>query len=135
MIFPAGYRGNVFNNKAVIAWDGGRAAARALADAMQILETEVSVEIVSVGRSPLEGSLPGINVQMVLDRHDVNVTLTELPRGRRSIADTLVEHCESTGAGLLVMGAYEHSPLREGLIGGVTHDIALRAKIPALMSH
>ena len=62
MIFPAGYRGNVFNNKAVIAWDGGRAAARALADAMQIPETEVSVEIVSVGRSPLEGSLPGINV-------------------------------------------------------------------------
>ncbi len=135
MIFPAGYRGSVFNNKAVVAWDGGRAAARALADAMQILETEVSVEIVSVGRSPLAGSLPGINVQTILDRHDVNVTLTELPKGRTSIADTLVEHCDATGAGLLVMGAYEHSPLREGLIGGVTHDIALRARIPVLMSH
>jgi nucleotide-binding universal stress UspA family protein len=33
------------------------------------------------------------------------------------------------------MGAYEHSPLREGLIGGVTHDIALRASLPVLMSH
>ena len=135
MIFPAGYRGSVFENKAVVAWDGGRAAARALADAMQILETEVSVEIVSVGRSPLAGSLPGINVHTILDRHDVNVTLTELPRSRKSIADTLVDHCENTGAGLLVMGAYEHSPLREGLIGGVTHDIALRASIPVLMSH
>ncbi|WP_227268664.1 universal stress protein [Roseobacter weihaiensis] len=135
MIFPAGYRGSVFNNKAVVAWDGGRAAARALADAMQILETETSVEIVSVGRSPLAGSLPGVNVQTVLDRHDVEVTLTELPRGRKTIADTLVEHCDTTGAGLLVMGAYEHSPLREGLIGGVTHDIALHAKIPVLMSH
>lgn len=135
MIFPAGYRGSVFNNKAVVAWDGGRAAARALADAMQILETEVSVEIVSVGRSPLAGSLPGINVREVLDRHDVAVSLTELPRDRKSIADTLVSHCESSGAGLLVMGAYEHSPLREGLIGGVTHDIALRASLPVLMSH
>jgi nucleotide-binding universal stress UspA family protein len=135
VIFPAGYRGSVFNNKAVVAWDGGRAAARALADAMQILETEVSVEIVSVGRSPLAGSLPGINVQTVLDRHDVRVELTELPRAKKSVADTLVAHCETTGAGLLVMGAYEHSPLREGLIGGVTHDIALRARIPVLMSH
>lgn len=135
MIFPAGYRGSVFNGKAVVAWDGGRAAARALADAMQILETEDSVEIVSVGKSPLEGSLPGINVKDILDRHDVRVSLKELPRGRKSIADTLVEYCDDAGAGLLVMGAYEHSPLREGLIGGVTHDIALRAKIPVLMSH
>ena len=135
MIFPAGYRGSVFNNKAVVAWDGGRAAARALADAMNILETEVSVEIVSVGRAPLADSLPGIDVATVLARHDVSVTLTELPRSRKSIADTLVAHCEASGAGLLVMGAYEHSPLREGLIGGVTHDIALRASLPVLMSH
>jgi len=135
MTFPANYTGSVFNGRAVVAWDGGRAAARALADAMQILETESEVEIVSVGRSPLADSMPGIDVGMVLDRHDVNVTLTELPRQKRPIADTLVEHCEKTGASLLVMGAYEHSPLREGLIGGVTHDIALRAKLPVLMSH
>ncbi|SIT13184.1 Universal stress protein family protein [Roseivivax lentus] len=135
MTFPANHKGSVFGGRAVVAWDGGRAAARALADAMQILETETEVEIVSVGRSPLADSLPGIDVAMVLDRHNVNVTITELPRGRQSIADTLVDHCEKTGAGLLVMGAYEHSPIREGLIGGVTHDIALRARIPVLMSH
>ena len=135
MTFPANYEGSVFDGRAVVAWDGGRAAARALADAMQILETEAEVEIVSVGRSPLADSMPGIDVGMVLDRHDVNVTLTELPREKRPIADTLVDHCEKTGASLLVMGAYEHSPLREGLIGGVTHDIALRAKLPVLMSH
>lgn len=108
---------------------------RALADAMQILKTETEVEIVSVGRSPLAESTPSIDVGMVLARHDVNVTLTELPREKKPFADTLVDHCEKTGAGLLVMGAYEHSPLREGLIGGVTHDIALCAKLPVLMSH
>jgi nucleotide-binding universal stress UspA family protein len=135
IIFPANHQGSLFEKRAVVAWDGGRAASRALADAMQILETEQQVEIVSVGRSPLVGSLPGIDVSVVLDRHDVNVSLTELPRDQRSIADTLVDHCETTGASLLVMGAYEHSPLREGLIGGVTHDIALRARIPVLMSH
>lgn len=135
MTFPANYEGSVFDGSAVVAWDGGRAAARALADAMQILKTEADVEIVSVGRSPLADSMPGIDVGTVLDRHDVSVTLTELPREKRPIADTLVDHCERKNASLLVMGAYEHSPLREGIIGGVTHDIALRAKLPVLMSH
>jgi len=53
MIFPAGYPGSVFNSKAIVAWDDGRAATRALADGMKILETEMSVQIVSIGRSPL----------------------------------------------------------------------------------
>lgn len=135
IIFPADFKGSFFGKRAVVAWDGGRAAARALADAMQILETKDEVEIVAVGRSPFSGSLPGIDVAQILERHDIKVILTELPRDKRSIADTLVDHCEATGSSLLVMGAYEHSPLREGLIGGVTHDIALRAKIPVLMSH
>lgn len=135
IIFPADFEGSALGKRAVVAWDGGRAAARALSDAMQLLQDKDEVEIVAVGRSPFSGSLPGIDVQKILDRHGVTVTLTELPRTKLSIADTLVKHCDDTGASLLVMGAYEHSPLREGLIGGVTHDIALRARIPVLMSH
>jgi nucleotide-binding universal stress UspA family protein len=133
--FPAGYSGKLTGRHVVVAWDGGRAAARALADAMQILASDDAIEIVSVGRLPLAQTLPDFDVRMVFERHGLSVSLTELPRDRRSIADTLVDHCEKVGAGLLVMGAYEHSPLREGLIGGVTHDIAMRAKIPVLMSH
>lgn len=135
IIFPSKYRDGRFGKKTVVAWDGGRAASRALADAIRFLEPQDPVEIVSVGRSPFSGSLPGIDVGLILQRHDLNVTLTELPRDKRSIADTLVDHCQSTGANLLVMGAYEHSPLREGLLGGVTRDIAMRANIPVLMSH
>ena len=56
-------------------------------------------------------------------------------RCKKTISQTLVEHCRNVDAGLLVMGAYEHSPLREGLFGGVTQDISLGAEIPVLMSH
>ncbi|MBE0412465.1 universal stress protein [Yoonia sp.] len=135
IIFPSSYRKPHFGKKTVVAWDGGRAASRALADATRFLEKDDPVEIVSVGRSPFSGSLPGIDAGQILQRHDLNVTLTELPRDRRSIADTLVDHCQQTNADLLVMGAYEHSPLREGLFGGVTRDIGMRANIPVLMSH
>ena len=64
IVFPVQITKAAFSARnAVVAWDGGRAAARALADAMQILEAEDQVEMVSVGRSPLYGSLPGIDVK------------------------------------------------------------------------
>ena len=39
------------------------------------------------------------------------------------------------GAGILVMGAYEHSKFSEDLLGGVTRDILENADLPLLMSH
>ncbi len=132
---PAGFTPKLTGRHVIVAWDGGRAAARALSDAMQILKHDDTIEIVSVGRLPLAQTLPDFDVKRFFERHDLQVTLTELPRDKRSIAETLADHCATTGAGLLVMGAYEHSPLREGLIGGVTQDISSRAKIPVLMSH
>ncbi len=135
IIFPSGNDSKVSGRRVVVAWDGGRAAARALADAMGILGKDDRIEIVSVGRAPLARSLPGFDVCKVLERHGFSVTLTELPRGRDSVAETLIKHCEAVAANLLVMGAYDHSPLREGLIGGVTQDIAIKTRIPVLMSH
>jgi nucleotide-binding universal stress UspA family protein len=64
-----------------------------------------------------------------------NVTISEIPLSKKTISQTLIEHCRNVEAGLLVMGAYEHSPLREGLFGGVTQDISLGSEIPVLMSH
>lgn len=52
MTSPANYQGSVSAGRAVVVWDGGRAAARALVDAMQILESEAELEIVSAWRSP-----------------------------------------------------------------------------------
>ena len=135
IIFPSGNDSKVSGRHVVVAWDGGRAAARALADAIGILGHDDTIEIVSVGRVPLARSLPGFDVCKVLKRHGFSVSLTELPRGRDSVGATLINHCEQVGANLLVMGAYDHSPLREGLIGGVTQDIALKTRIPVLMSH
>jgi len=39
------------------------------------------------------------------------------------------------GAGMLVMGAYEHAKLAEDLFGGVTNTVLKKTKIPVLLSH
>ncbi len=46
-------------------------------------------------------------------------------------------HGEQPGAdiGLLVMGAYGHSRLRELVLGGVTRKVFQQMTVPVLMSH
>lgn len=39
------------------------------------------------------------------------------------------------GAGLLVMGAYSHTRLREMVLGGVTQHVLHHAPIPVLLAH
>ena len=50
-------------------------------------------------------------------------------------ADVLLAKAEKSGAGLLVMGGYGHSRLREAVFGGFTQRILDSANIPVLMSH
>ena len=103
--------------------------------ASQLLESETTVDIVSAGRSPLEGSLPGLRIYTVLPRHDVAVNLFEMPRSRKSIGDTWIDFCGKANANLPVIGAYENSPPREGLIVCVTHSFVPLARLTVLMSH
>lgn len=135
MIFPTEPAPGFLQKPIVVAWDGKRAAARALGDAMLLLQKGHKIDIVSVGGPPINDATPGVDIHSLLAHHGLNVTISEIAREGKSISDRLVEHCAEVGAGILVMGAYEHSPLQEGLFGGVTQDISLRAEIPVLMSH
>jgi len=47
----------------------------------------------------------------------------------------LLRKTSDLGAGLLVMGAYGHSRLREFILGGVTRTAINTMKCPVLMSH
>ena len=51
------------------------------------------------------------------------------------VADVITRHARDRNAGLLVMGAYSHSRLREALLGGATRHMLERAEIPVLMAH
>lgn len=61
-----------FKEEAAVAWDGSRNAARALTDAMQILETKKKLYILS-GKSEKHGrdlgELPGLDLTVHLTRH------------------------------------------------------------------
>jgi nucleotide-binding universal stress UspA family protein len=133
LLVPKDYRREALNEHAVVAWDGQRAAARALGDAMHILETKDKVTVLSIGEA-LDAPACG-GVMALLERHGIPAERLVKPAGRHGVGRTILDACAEVGAGLLVMGAYEHSKFSEDLLGGVTRDILEGAELPVLMAH
>jgi nucleotide-binding universal stress UspA family protein len=134
MVAPRTYRAPEINEKAVVAWDGRRTAARAFFDAMQILETKKTVEIVTIGKAERSPVPKPIDLVTILARHNVEARHHFIPLSG-SIAESVLAFCDTAKAGLLVMGAYEHSKLSEDLFGGVTTSVLRQTTLPLFLSH
>lgn len=123
-------------HRVMVCWDGSRAATRAVADAMPLLERAANVEVVTVSSEHgKEGELEGADMGLHLARHGLAVQVTRLPRGNIDTADALLSHAAECGADFIVMGGYGHSRLREFVLGGVTRSILGAMTVPTLMSH
>lgn len=121
----------------MVAWDGGRASARAVAEARPFLEHADFVEavVVETGRSK-PNALPGADLARHLSRHDKKVELRRLvPTGDEGIVDVLLKEVAARDIDLVVMGGYGHSRLREFVLGGVTRDMLDRMTVPLLLAH
>ncbi|MBX9740755.1 MAG: universal stress protein [Beijerinckiaceae bacterium] len=122
-------------DRALIAWDGSRAAARALADAMPFLEKSRTIEVVTVTDHRVSfKELPGFNITRHLSRHGLRAELKRLTI-QGDIGDTLLSYAADAGSDFLVMGGYGHSRLREMILGGTTRTIMSTMTIPILISH
>ncbi len=135
LIVPRGHRPERIHETAVVAWDGQRAATRAVTDAMQILETKQKVDVLSIEDGSVRPALPGIDIVTALSRHGVNAQRVRREGPSRKKGQEILRYCDEVEAGLLVMGAYEHSVFRERILGGTTQHILGNATLPVLMSH
>lgn len=131
IVVPAGYDAQAEHAHAAIAWDGSRAAARALSDSLRLLEYQGKVSVLTIGTPQ---GLPVEDLMTHFERHDVAAELETWPEGH-PIASTILGYCERRDPSLLVMGAYEHSKFREDFLGGMTASVLRDIKIPVLLSH
>lgn len=135
LIVPPG-RLSFSARKVLVAWDGGAAAARAVADAMPFLAAAEDVEILSVaGEKDLSDRIPGSELAPHLARHGAKVTVKTLPVPSAGVAEAIQAEAKAFGAELIVSGAFKHSRLREWLLGGVTQSLLKDCPVPVLMSH
>ena len=124
--------------KIVVAWDGGREAARAIGDAMPMLCTAQQVQLVTFA-SPgderagvTQASLHAVAEWLLWHGIDAKVRPVA---GDIDVGDALLSLVSDDGADLIVMGAYGHSRLSERVLGGATRSLLRQMTVPVLMSH
>lgn len=120
----------------VIAWDGSRVAARAVADARPFLERASAISIITVTD---EKVLPrediGDRLAYGLAARGLRAKAESVHVGDSEIGAALQEHAMRINGSLLVMGGWGHSRIRDFVLGGATEGILRDLRLPVLMSH
>ena len=120
----------------VIAWDGSRPAARAVADALPFLERAKTVRVLTVlNEKELSSESPAAELSRYLERRAIDATPDCIDAAGRRIGEILSSYLTSNQADLLVMGAYGHSRVREFILGGATRSMLIKPPLPILLSH
>jgi nucleotide-binding universal stress UspA family protein len=130
------YAGEFSNigQRPVVAWDGSRAAARAVTDALPFLKLAESVSIAMFNSKLSAGEQVGAELVAFLGRHDIQAEVIA-KKTKLDIGNALLSLAADCDADMLVMGGYGHSRLREMIMGGVTRRILESMTLPVLMSH
>ncbi|NOR63212.1 MAG: hypothetical protein GQ535_12060 [Rhodobacteraceae bacterium] len=132
LVVPKGYDATRFNGNVLLAWDGKRAASRAMSDVVKLLDASAKIVVLCIGekKAAAKKAQPVITH---LERHGFETEL--LCEKARKIAKTILATAKERDVGILAMGAYEHAKLAEDLFGGVTNTVLKKAKVPVLLSH
>jgi nucleotide-binding universal stress UspA family protein len=138
LVLPNGSTTIVYPKRILVAWNGSHASARAINDAMPLLEQAELVEVISLDSSTSsldEDDLPASDICLHLARHGVNAEAKGIQIKGVSKGQTILSHASHIGADMVVMGCYGHSRLREIILGGTTHYILKHMTVPIFLSH
>ena len=136
MVVPADYTGGMRLERVLVCWNGGRNAARATGNAIPFLRRAKQVEVVTVGTELAAPALTSANdLCRHLERHGITVSPKRIEPGSKRVSESILDYAGSSGAGLIVMGGYGHSRLREFILGGTTRGVLKAMTVPTLMSH
>ena len=122
----------------VCCWDGSRAAARAISDALPLLVKATTVDLLIVLNSKTKNEkneIRGAEMAKHLARHDVKVQIETVPAADIDVTNAILSYVADNSGTLIVMGGYGHAKLREVILGGVTRDMLKSMTVPVFMSH
>lgn len=120
----------------MIAWDSSARAARAVGDALPILQEANSVRLVTVTDEKSDAIMQsGTQVLDHLREHGVFAEFETVPIDGSSIGKVLANWAHLNGIDTIVMGAYRHSRLNENIWGGVTKTLLGEPPCWVMMSH
>lgn len=120
----------------MIAWDHSARAARAVGDALPVLQAAASVRAVTVADDNTDGiAQSGTALVDHLREHGVYASFETTKGGGSSIGKVLGSWAKSHAIDAIVMGAYHHSRLNEIVWGGVTKTVIGEPPCWVMISH
>jgi len=115
-----------------IAWKATPEAARAVAAAMPFLARATEIVVMTVDEGDGDGDVDRLVRHLAW--HGLRARSERLRSADEAPADTLLA-AAGKQAGLLVMGGYGHSRVREWVFGGFTQRALEDAPLPVLLAH
>lgn len=116
----------------LVAWNGGPAIAETLRAVTPLLALAQGVTIVEIGK--IAGP-PAEEAATYLSRHGIHARIDRDTPLESTVGDALLAACLDRRPAYCVMGAYDHSRLRERLIGGVTRRMLEQSPVPLILCH
>ena len=136
LFMPYTFKGAFHARRVGICWDGSRLAARAVRDAMPLLELAEAITIITINAA---GSVPAdasaAHLMRYLSRLGVPTEIDSVKTEKANIQSSILSLAADESLNLLVMGGYGHSRLKEIVFGGVTRQMLESMTVPTLMSH
>lgn len=121
--------------RVLLAWNGGREAARAATDALPFLARAARVDVVAFDAAPADGGNPCTEAAAWLARHGVKATAARQVGINVAVGEQVLSCAADFETDLVVMGGYGRSRLRESILGGATRTMLESMTVPVLMSH
>jgi nucleotide-binding universal stress UspA family protein len=138
ILVPTAGRYEACGTRIMVAWSSGREAARAVTDAIPILQGANRVWLTtttSESGGDTSSTLQLNDLISFLKHHRINATPDTLPCGHLHAGDVLLSRACEEGIDLLVMGAINvTSGSRPGL-GKIAAHILQHMTLPVLLSH
>ncbi|MGY8706319.1 universal stress protein [Bradyrhizobium sp. 18BD] len=120
----------------MIAWDHSARAARAVGDAMPILQAAATVRVLTVADDKTDAIVQsGAALVSHLREHGVYASFETAKGSGSSIGKVLGSWANSNAIDAIVMGAYHHSRLNEIVWGGVTKTVIGQPPCWVMISH
>lgn len=122
----------------LVAWNGSRESALALAAALPLLRKADQVRVLdgSVMNADMLPVLPPPGLADWLQRHGIDAHIDTLDSGPSHAAGPAVlEAAHAQGADLIVMGAWSRSRLAQMMLGGTTRHLFMHGDVPMLVAH
>jgi len=121
-------------DKIVIGWNNSPEVARAVSEAIPIMQNAKQVHIVSSKAYTTENLTRIKDLRNYLAMHDIETTF-ELVKTTFVPGEALLKAAKEGGFDLIVAGAYCKKGLKEMMLGGSSRYMLEHTTIPALVSH